>query len=277
MKFHLTIGVVILCFSVVAQSASTENTDAHYEKVENSSFDPGERIYFKATFGWFTVGEAELRVSEKTYTVNDRSCYKIDAYGKTTGLVDWLAKVDDHWGAYIDRDAFVPQRSYRYIKEGNYRKNEVTYYDHIKDSVKVQVYSRKFKKWNDPVGYAAKNNVRDMIGGFYYLRMIDFTKLKIGDIIEVHGFFEDTFYDLRVVYEGKDRIRTKVGVVNTIRLAPIMPDNTLFDGKDSIKAWLSDDQNKIPVKVEAKMFLGDAGIELTGTKNLRYPLNIKKR
>jgi hypothetical protein len=43
-----------------------------------------------------------------------------------------------------------------------------------------------------------------------------------------------------------------------------MPDNKLFDGENSITCWISDDGNHIPVKIQAKMFIGSTGIELGG-------------
>ena len=48
-----------------------------------------------------------------------------------------------------------------------------------------------------------------------------------------------------------------------------MPDNSVFEGEDAILAWFSDDENKIPLKVQAKMFIGKAGIELVGYNGLK--------
>ena len=105
------------------------------------------------------------------------------------------------------------------------------------------------------------------------MRTIDFTKMSEGDIFTVKGFFEDTFYELDVKYMGKDVIKTKAGKFNALKLIPIMPNNELFDGEDSIAAWISDDENKIPLKVEAKMFIGNTGIELSGYKNVKNELS----
>ena len=46
-------------------------------------------------------------------------------------------------------------------------------------------------------------------------------------------------------------------------------ENSIFDGEDAILAWISDDENKIPLKVEAEMFIGHAGIELAEYSGLR--------
>ena len=54
---------------------------------------------------------------------------------------------------------------------------------------------------------------------------------------------------------------------------PVMPDNNLFRGENSIRFWISDDKNKIPLKVEAEMFIGSAGVEITSFKGLKNPVS----
>ncbi|MDH5379547.1 MAG: DUF3108 domain-containing protein [Cyclobacteriaceae bacterium] len=250
--------------------------DPQYGIVENECFNPGEQIFFKVTFGWFTIGKAEMKVDTRSYEMNGRDCYKIDVHGKTSGMVDWIAQVDDRWGTYLDKNAFVPHKAYRYIKEGNYRKNEITKFDHLTDMIEVTVLDRKTGAYGNPKYYEAANNIHDMIGGFFYFRTVDFTKMKKGDSFLMTGFYEDTFYDMKIIYAGKEKINTKMGTINTIKIIPVMPENSLFDGEDSIVAWLSDDANKIPVKVSAEMFIGSAGFEVTEVRNLRNKLNIEK-
>ncbi len=265
---------VLMTVQVWSQSSNTN--PAGYKKYNNTSFDLGEELEFKVTFGWFTVGSATLKIKDKFETYNNRICYKVDIYAKTAGWVDWLAKVDDHWGAYIDKEAMVTQHAFRYIKEGNYRKTEFTYFDHLTDTVTVKTLSRKTGKYKTAQYYNGKDNMRDMIGGFLFLRVIDYLNFAEGDVKEIPGFFEDSFYDLKFKNSGLDNVKTKLGTISCIKLNPLMPNNDLFDGEDSIRTWISNDENHLPVKVEAKMFLGDAGIELIGVKNLKHPLTIKK-
>ena len=40
---------------------------------------------------------------------------------------------------------------------------------------------------------------------------------------------------------------------------PVMPQNKVFDGENSVTAYFSDDKNRIPVKINAEMFIGSAG------------------
>ena len=114
----------------------------------------------------------------------------------------------------------------------------------------------------------------DLIGGFVHLRFIDFAKLKKGDSISITGFLEDSAYHLRILYDGLQTIQTSLGKVPCHVLVPRMPENKLFEGENSIKVWISQDQNKIPVKIQARMFIGSTGIELSGFRNLKSSLRI---
>ena len=102
------------------------------------------------------------------------------------------------------------------------------------------------------------------------------SNVKIGDTISVKGFYEDEFYDLKIIYKGKETISVKAGEIRTIVFKPVMPKNKVFDGENSVTAWFSDDKNRIPVKISTDMFIGRAGVELTGYSGLKSPLNVVK-
>lgn len=266
----------VLLFAILAGFTGGIRNDV-YLPVKNESFLRGETLHFKMTYGIFTVGKGSANIHPNYFTVNNRSCFKVDVYGKTVGMIDWVADVDDQWGAYIDTAALVPHMFYRRIREGRYRKDEQTFFDHENRRISVKVADKKTGKFKEPKVYDAPAHVRDMIGGFLYLRIMDFSDLKVNDTIVVKGFFEDEFYALRIVYKGKKSIRTRLGRIRTLVFKPIMPKNQLFDGEDSITAYFSDDKNRIPVKIDAEMFIGSAGVELTGYSGLRNPLNIEAK
>jgi hypothetical protein len=248
-----------------------------YLPVHNESFSRGEKLHYKMTYGIFTIGKGLAMIHPNYFRVNDRDCFKVDVYGKTVGMVDWVAEVNDQWGAYIDTAALVPHMFYRKIREGRYRKDEQTIFDHEHNKISVKVADKKTGKFKEPKVYDAPAHVRDMIGGFLYLRIMDFSNLAVNDTIVVKGFFEDEFYALKIVYKGKKTIKTRLGKIRTLVFKPVMPKNQLFDGENSITAYFSDDKNRVPVKIDAEMFIGSAGVELTDYSGLRNPLNIVSR
>ena len=128
---------------------------------------------------------------------------------KRLGFVSWITKVNDQWGAYIDTAAIVTHVSYRKIKEGNYRKDEMITYDHDKLQAEVKVMDKETGMYGEPKFYKTPDNVRDMVAGFLYLRVIDLSKYKMGDTLVVSGFFEDTPYNMKIMYSGKGKCEYK--------------------------------------------------------------------
>jgi hypothetical protein len=264
-----------LWLCLVLAGFTNERNDI-FPMIKNESFSRGEVLKFKMTYGIFTVGRGSAKIHPNYFKLNDRDCYKVDVNAETVGMVNWVSDVDDQWGAYIDTAAIIPHMFYRRIREGNYKKDEQTYFDHHNRKIKVRTADKKTGKFKEPVLFDAPPQIRDMVSGFLYLRLMDFSDLKVKDTVVVKGFFEDEFYALKIVYHGKKTIRTKVGRVRTLAFKPVMPKNQLFDGENSITAYFSDDKNRIPIKIEAEMFIGSAGVELTEHSGLRNPLNLEK-
>lgn len=240
------------------------------------SFSKGEMLEYKVNFGIFTVGKAQMKVYEGTYNINGRPCYKLDVFGKTSGAVDWVAKINDNWGGYVDTAALLPHISYRNIQENNYRKKEVVKFDHNSNMVETKVLNNQTGEFKEPEYFLAPENVRDMMGGYLFLRSINFDTLNVGDSLAVNAFFENTVYDFVILYQGKEKIKTKVGTFRAIKLVPVMPNNKIFAGENSISVWFSDDENRIPLKINANMFVGSASIEIISFKGLKNEASLAR-
>ena len=233
-----------------------------YRSVKNTSFIPGEIITYKVHYGFVNAAEGEMIISDKIYAVNGRNCYKIDVFGKSIGMFDLFLRIRDNWGTYLDTASIIPQKAYRKIEEGKYRKHEVVKFDHFNENVVVQDYDHKKENWKPVENFEIPQYAQDMVGGYYYLRTLDFDNMKEGDIIKLKAFFDDEVYDFNIRYVGREDVKTKIGKIRSIVLSPIMPENSLFDGENSIRVWISDDKNKVPLKVKAEMFVGAVEVDI---------------
>ena len=267
---HLFVGLVLviaLCGFLIVGKKSVPVT-------KNISYGAGEELEYRVNLAFFTVGKAITRVDKQYHEINSRVCYKVDAYGETSDWISWVSKVDDNWGAFIDTASLVTHVSYRKLREGRYRRDELINFAQDKNKVEVRVKNKETGEYDTPKVYDVPKNSKDLVAGFLFLRIVDFTKIDKGDTIAISGFFEDAFYNLNIVYQGKEVVHTKVGKIQCLRLRPIMPNNKMFDGDDSILCWISDDLNRIPVKLQAKMFIGSTGLELVRFRGLRNQLKI---
>lgn len=244
-----------------------------YPTIETNAFKAGEELTFKISYGIFSIGKGVVKVQPEISQVNGRPCYKIDVKGKTTGLLDWVAKVDDHWGGYVDTLTLLPHISYRNLSEGNYRRKELVKFDYNTGMLEIKTINFKTGKFKEPDYIQFPYATRELISGFSYLRAIPFDTLKTDDLININAFYEDTVYHLQARYLGKDEIKIEGQKIHAVKFAPILPENSIFKGEDAVTAWFSDDENRVPLRIEARMFIGHGSVELTDYKGLKGPLN----
>ena len=268
-KMKPVIVFFLLCFSFGVWSQEPINNKAH-----NTVFGLGEELTYKATFLGMTAGKAVTRVDKSHHKILGKTCYKIDVFGETSDWLSWVTKVKDLWVTYMDTSSLATRATYRKIREGRYRKDEWVTFNQETGKAAVQVVDKKTEKYGEAKIYDLPPNATDIVGGFMHLRFFDFEKTKKGDTLSIRGFFEDASYTLKILYSGKDILKTKFGKIPCHILVPVMPDNQLFDGENSITVWISDDKNKIPVKMSAKMFIGSTGIELIGFRGLRNSIRV---
>ena len=242
-----------------------------YQLAAIPPFNPGEEISFKASIGFIKAAEAVFKTSDFIYNVNERPTYKMDIHAKTTGVFDIFSSVRDNWGSYFDTANFVPQKFYRYIKEGGYRKNEEFYFDHNLDSVVVAKLDKETRELESEKAHAVPENVQDMVSGYYYLRAIDFNQIKVGQVITIETFFDNELIPFKIKFVGREIIETKLGKLSALILVPMMEKDSIFV-EDNLRVWLSDDLNKIPLRVKAKIFLGHLVVDVDNVKNLRHQL-----
>lgn len=271
----------LLIYSVLIACSFGFKSEQQYRKVKNESFQRGEHIEYLVHYGPISAGTAVIDVSPKVYLLNNRVCYKVDVVGKTVGAAGVITHVNDVWRTYIDTAAFVTHRFYRELEEGPFRRKEKTDFNPLTNSAVMNFV--EYREKDAPEDYkkgqktfTIPNYAQDMVSGYYFLRTIDFKNLKVNETITVPGMLEDKLYNLQIKYLGKETIRTKFGKINAHRLVPIMPENGLFSGESSIRFWISDDMNRVPVKIEADMFIGKVVIEVKDYKNLRHKFNFVK-
>ena len=236
---------------------------------KNTAFTFGEELQFEVTYGWLNLAEAKLQVGRKVINEAARPHFKIDAFGKTKGAATIFGKVNDNWGTHLDTGTLLPTLSYRHIEEGKYRKHEKVYFDQVNRTAKMELYDRDNRVLKDTKEFKLPSQVQDLVSGFYFLRTLDLSNLKKGQVILITGFFDKEIYNLKLIFEGTEQLETSLGLKKTYIFSPLVPPNKLFRGDYPVKVWVTSDQNKIPVKIKADLFIGSLNIDISSAKGLR--------
>ncbi len=239
-------------------------------------FQAGEKLSYIGKFGILNAGNATLTVSDSTFYIRNRPSLKVDLRATSVGLVHFFYKINDNWGSYIDANVMQPLRFYRHISEGRYRFHEVVNFYPDEDTVRVSKLDRHTQKLKRIEKHKVPDGIHDPISGYYYLRTLDASTLSKGDTLNVEAFFDDKIYDFKIGYTGEDTVKTKLGNIPTLTFLPILQDNKFFKSDTAIKLWISNDSNKIPVKISAKFLLGTLDVELVSANNLGHKLKLEK-
>lgn len=239
------------------------------EPESSEAYTFGEELNFEVSYGWLNLADAKMQISKKAQDNNDKPHYKIDVYGKTKGAATIFGKVNDNWGTYIDMETLLPSISYRHIEEGKYRKHEMVYFDHHNKTATMELYDRENKRLKEKKEFDIPGQVQDLVSGFYFLRTQDLRNLKVGESVNIKGFFDKEIYNIKLIYEGTETLDTNLGKKQTYIFSPQLPKNKLFRGEFPVKVWVTKDQNKIPVKIKANLFIGSLNLDIVSAKGLK--------
>lgn len=241
-----------------------------------SSFKGGEEIIYDAVYNWgiiwINAGTARFRVEETTY--RGEPVYYFDSYGSSLKSYDWFFKVRDHFQAYLDKDRFVPLWFKRDTYEGGYSVNNVYSFDYTDSLIYTKTDNSKEEYKEDTL--TLKSCTYDVLSLIYYTRSINFQGYSEGDKIPVRAIIDNEIYDLYIRYLGKEEIVARDGkIYDCIKFSALLVEGTIFKGGEDLTVWVTNDKNKIPVLVEAKILIGSVKAELQSVKGLKKPLKYR--
>lgn len=230
---------------------------------QTKAFKKGEVLKYRVSYSnFFNAGSATLKVTE---TKNKgKEAFHIIGKGKTTGVTGWFFNVKDIYQSYFYKESMLPYRFLRKINEGGYKKNKEILFNQATNKATV-----KDHKHNKQSNHTTHGEVQDMISTLYYLRSKDISKMKTGDIVTLTMFFDEKNYPFKLKLLGREVIKTKFGKVAAVKFRPIVQAGRVFKEKESITVWVSDDKNKIPLRIKASLAVGSLRADLDMYKGLR--------
>lgn len=232
--------------------------------IRNTSFKAGEQITLKV---FYALAGAHIGAGEATFTttltqLQNKPVYHIVGEGKTYSFYDSFFKVRDKYETYIDTATLQPYRFIRNVSEGGYKKYENVTFNKTANTAVT----------NKGV-YKVPGCVQDVLSAVFYARNIDFNKYKVGDQIRFSMFLDDEVFEMYIRYLGKEKVKTKYGKFNAIKFKPLLISGTIFEGGEKMTVWVSDDANRVPLRIESPISVGSVKVDMISYRNLRYPLS----
>ena len=121
--------------------------------------------------------------------------------------------------------------------------------------------------WNDKTFKLAKP-VYDPIAFIYYLRSQD---LSLGDSFKFLSAGSGKVKEVIVNITKVENIKVSAGVFNCLKIEPVSSDGKpLLKNNGEMRVWLSNDKERLPVKIELKTNIGTMVMKLKERKYSTY-------
>jgi hypothetical protein len=252
-RYFLTIILCVSCFNTVFCQELKDRSEP--------VFQAGEELSYKFKYGFFTGAEGHLRV-EDGQKIDGHPTYHIIADGKTAGTFDIFYKVRNRYESWVDRSTLLPYLYTENRREGSWKHTDKVSFDHETNKLTA-----------DKGVFTFKGKVFDFVSAYYFARGIDVSRLRPGDKFELQYFLEDAVNTMSITYVGKEVVDCALGKFNCLKFSPSIIPGRIFRKDSKLYLWITDDNNRIPIKANVGLVVGSVTMEITAAKGLKYPLN----
>ncbi len=234
-------------------------------KEANHIFCPkiGEEFVYTINWGVVPAGSASIKI-DSIIQCGETKCYRIKTSTRTNSLFDKIYKVRDSIESYVEK-SFL--RSHYYNKnqqEGKFRRNEEILFDFKKEKLQL-IRNGKIKK---VITINKDEDLLDPFAVLYYIRSIP---LQVGDRVTIRVTDGNAVYLINLDVVKREKIKTWLGTYKCLKIEPKMQSiEGIFHKKKKAKifVWLTDDNRRIPVKLQSEVTFGSfQGI----LKEIKYP------
>ena len=228
-------------------------------------FKTGEKLSYVLHYGIFNAGVAEITIKPtKKVFYNNRNVLNMVGKGRTTGAVDMIFSVRDHYETYLDSKTLEPLQFIRRVDEGGYLISQEYFFNPDSNIVTTQ----DNKRFDVPEG------VQDMISAFYYARTLNFDTAHFGDVYEIPAFVDNEIFYLKLKFAGRETVKLRKGKFRCLKFNPVVQEGRIFKADEDLIVWVSDDRNKIPIMAQSKILVGSIKMELTDYEGLAHAISI---
>lgn len=220
-----------------------------WRSLPNEAFTVGEKLNYEIRWTIVTAGEATMEVLGPV-EVSGRKAYHLFSSAKSVPRMDAFFKVRTTNESWMDMESLCSLAFEKHAREGKYSKDQRIHYDqtqHLAYEVGIGTF---------PMA----SFVQDVLSSLYYIRA---QRLPEKGTVKLDVNTGKNNWRMEVIIHKKEKVKVPAGVFQTILVEPTKFGDGPFKRSGKLFVWLTDDVKKIPVKMRAKVAVGDISALLT--------------
>lgn len=202
-----------------------------------------EKFIYSVGFRFLNVGQATI-----SSTIQDDSSININTLIESNKFLDKLYRVRDQIDLVVDANDYSLKKIEKNIIEGQWKQSYTAQIDSDGNIISEDNLIQNNKLLFDPISV------------LYSLRNKD---LKLNDKYEYHILGENEIKFLTTEVMNNERVKVPAGKYNCIKVIPYSNNGkNIFKENGYMTVWFSNDNKKIPVKIELKTNIGNLVLKL---------------
>ncbi len=217
-------------------------------------FHVGEKVTLALSYFNMVAGYLDLEVLPFV-EVNGSRSYQYRVTAKSNSLFSKFYAVDDSATTYVDYSTMLPFDFTMSVKETKQLADIRSVFDHKK--LKGNYWAKRVHKDKGPrnkeLEWDIKSYSQNVISAIFYLR--NFT-LTVGKKLQFRVADEGKNVVFSAEVLRREEIDTEIGKLKTLVVKPTLAVDGVFKPVGDIFLWLTDDDRKHLVRIEAKIKIG---------------------
>jgi uncharacterized protein DUF3108 len=211
-------------------------------------FAVGESLEYDVSWSsYLTAGTATLSIRARKPSY-DSVAYYVVAEGQATGFAAALYPAYYKADTLLDVYTLLPQRGSIYSQEARHQRLRETRFDQSRKTARFAVTPGGRQK-----SVTLPGPTHDALSVVLAMRMLS---LKDGLSVTWPVCDSGRVMNVRVTVRGRERLSTRLGELMAWRIEPVIVGDTGELGARGLTLWLSDDERKLPLLMEAEMPVG---------------------
>lgn len=242
--------------------------------VVNDAFQAGEHltydVYFKYGILHKKAGTSTLKVKNERYDNED--VYQMSMIANSTGLAKKIFYLSDTMYCHMTKN-LEPLTYTKYAHEGDDHTEEFITYRYEPGKVNVHAKLTRNEKLRHDTIVSSSGCVYDMMTVVYYARTLDYSHMKKGDETSCSIISDKKIRDMKLRYEGVEKVSANDDNTYDCAILTLIVDGKAFENKkEAMKVYLSNDKNRIPIRIDSKLKIGSTRVVLNTRKGNIHPV-----
>ena len=246
MKNLLHLSIVLLLATLLPEFASAWTA-------------PRERLTYNIMYKWGLINKKAGKVALATSGVGSPA-FKSTPTAASAPWADHIYHVRDTLLGTIDTSTLMPSRYERIAHEGGRFSHDILDYSRSGNTTtaKARVWRKKKK---EPMDYderthQAEGPTLDMLSSFYFMRSIDYAKMKAGESVRLNIFSGKKKEFLTIHYRGLTDVKLDKERFPAYHITFTFTQEGGKVSSDAMDAWISTGPARIPLLLEGKLPVG---------------------